>query len=287
MSVRRFRAASVAVAVAALLLLTACGSSPQDAPAPSVPTRAATSTAIPLPVPTEAQLLGSWGVVAMPLQSKPVDKRLGFVFAAGDAGRTAETSDGCNRQFGGFSLGSNGSVALGGLSSTLKLCPPADSDRRHVDAMFAARTVGLDDRSGLDQLVFRDETERIVLVLQRIPPLSMGALLGTWKVVQLGDGTAPKRPLSVDFQLVGEAGSIVTGDGCSSASADVVLSGQYGIRFGAPAIITRPCSATRDDRLVRSLTQVRSASADLTGDPQQVTLLTRNGDPVAVLERAG
>ncbi len=126
-----------------------------------------------------------------------------------------------------------------------------------------------------------------MLVLQRIPPLSMGALLGTWKVVSLGDGSAPRRPLSVDFQLVGESGSVVTGDGCSSARADLTLSGQYGIRFGAPVIITRPCTSTRDDRLVRSLTQVRSARTDLTGDPQRVTLLNRDGAPVAVVERAG
>jgi heat shock protein HslJ len=223
----------------------------------------------------------------MPLQPTPVDQRQGFTFADAESGLTVDTSNGCNRQQGGFSLDDQGRVALGGLSSTLKACPSTDSDSRHIDALYAARTVGLDDRSGLDQLVLRDETERIVLVLQRIPPLSMGELLGTWKVVALGDGSAPSRPLSMDFQLVGDRGSVVTGDGCSSAEAEVLLSGQYGLRFGAPTIMTRPCTAPRDDRLVRGLTQVRAAGTELAGDPQRIRLLTRNGSTVAVLERAG
>lgn len=283
----RLRALKVVGAVAACLLLAACGSTAPTGGTPSSASQTATSTAIPLPVPGPDTLVGPWSVVAMPLQDDAVDKRQGFSFGRGESGLIAETTDGCNRQQGGFSLSDQGRVALSGLSSTLKLCPPGDYDDRHIAAMYAARTVGLDDRSGLDQLVFRDEQERIVLVLQRVPPLSMGALLGTWKVVSLGDGSAPRRPLSMDFQLVGTAGSVVTGDGCSSASAEVLISDQYGIRFGAPAIVTRPCTTTRDDRLVRSLTQVRSAMTDLTGDPQRVTLLARDGTPVAVLERAG
>lgn len=283
----RQRALLAVGAAAAALMLAACGSSTAPGSASPSASLTSTSTAIPLPVPSQDRLAGAWSVVALPLQGYAVDKRLGFSFATQEAGLTAETTDGCNRQQGDFSLDDQGRVALGGLSSTQKLCPSADQDTRHIDALYAARTVGLDDRSGLDQLVFRDETERIVLVLQRIPPLSMGALLGTWKVVSLGDGSAPSRPLSMDFQLVGDAGSVVTGDGCSSAKADVLLSGQYGIRFGAPTITTRPCTAARDDRLVRSLTQVRSAGTELAGDPQRVTLLARDGSPVAVLERAG
>jgi heat shock protein HslJ len=178
MSVRRCSAASV-VGVVAALALAACGSSPQDGPAPSVPTRAATSTAIPLPVPTEAQLLGSWSVVAMPLEDGPVDNRRGFDFARIDGELQASTDDGCNSQFGGFALSAEGGVRLSGLGTTQKACLSTRTDGRHSAAMYAARTVGLDDRSGQDQLVFRDETERIVLVLQRIPPLSMGALLGS------------------------------------------------------------------------------------------------------------
>ena len=286
MSARR-RALLIAGAAATALLLAACGSSAP--PVESLPstTQTSTSTAIPLPVPTQDRLLGSWRVLAMPLQKDSVDKRRGFDFVLIDGDLQAWTSDGCNDKFGGFALSTEGDVALSGLGTGQALCPPERTDGRHSDAMYAARTVGLDDRSGLDQLVFRDERERIVLVLERIPPLSMGALLGTWTVVSLGDGSAPRRPLSVDFQLVGESGSVVTGDGCSSASADLTLSGQYGIRFGAPVIITRPCTSTRDDRLVRSLTQVRSARTDLTGDPQRVTLLNRDGNPVVVLERAG
>lgn len=286
MPVVRRNGARALVAAAAVLLVTACGSSPQDA-ASTGPTRAATSTAVPLPVPSEARLVGSWRVVAMPLQAGAVDTRMGFVVTTGDAGLTAETSDGCNRSQGGLTLHTDGRIALGGMSSTLKACAPDAYDGRHIDAMYAARTVGLDDRAGLDQLVLRDGTERIVLVLERIPPLSMGALLGTWSVVSLGDGGAPRRPLTVDFQLEGTAGSVVTGDGCSSATAAVMLSGQYGLRFAAPVIATRPCTAPRDDRLVRSLTQVRQAGTDLDGDPQRVTLLTRGGGTIAVLERAG
>lgn len=287
MPVRRRNAAHALVAAASVLLLAACGSSPQGGPASTGPTRASTSTAIPLPVPSQARLLGSWSVVALPLEKDPVDKRRGFDFAVVDGQLQALTSDGCNNQFGEFDLTADGGVRLSGLGTTQALCPPARVDQRHSAAMYAARTVGLDDRSGQDQLVFRDESERIVLVLQRIPPLSMGALLGTWTVTSLGDGSTPRRPLTMDFQLVGTAGSVVTGDGCSSASAEVLLSNQYGIRFGAPVIVTRPCTSARDDRLVRSLTQVRSARTDLVGDPQQVTLLTRDGNPIAVLERAG
>lgn len=286
MSARR-RALPALVAVAAALMLGACGSSAPPDTGPLSASASTTSTAIALPVPSQARLLGSWSIVALPLEKDAVNKRLGFVFETRDEGLVAMTSNACNRMFGGFTLSDAGAVTLGGLSSTLKACGPDVGDGRHIDAMYAARTVGLDDRSGLDQLVFRDQDERIVLVLQRIPPLSMGALLGTWSVVSLGDGSAPRRPLTMDFQLVGTAGSVVTGDGCSSATAEVLLSGQYDIRFGAPVITTRPCTTPRDDRLVRSLTQVRTAGTDLTGDPQRVTLLARGGNPVAVLERAG
>jgi heat shock protein HslJ len=286
MSARR-RALPALVAVAAALLLGACGSSAPPDAGPLSASASTTSTAIALPVPSQARLLGSWSVVALPLEKTGVDKRLGFGFDKVGGELNARASNGCNEQWGTFTLTDEGRVRLDGLGTTQVACPTTRTDSRHIDAMYAARTVGLDDRSGVDQLVFRDEDERIVLVLQRIPPLSMGALLGTWQVATLGGGTAPRRPLAMDFQLVGTAGSVVTGDGCSSATAEVLLSGQYDIRFGAPVIVTRPCTATRDDRLVRSLTQIRSARTDLTGDPQRVTLLTRDGNPVVVLERAG
>ena len=196
MSVRRLRAASVAGVLVAVLALAACGStgSPDGTASSAPPT--STSTAVALPVPTEARLVGSWRVVALPLHPDDVDTRMGFAFTTGDAGLTVQTSDGCNRNFGGLTLHTDGRIALGGMSSTLKACAPDSYNGRHIEAMYAASTVGLDDRAGLDQLVLRDETERVVLVLERIPPLSMGALLGTWNVISLGDGGAPRRPLT-------------------------------------------------------------------------------------------
>ncbi len=54
---------------------------------------------------------------------------------------------------------------VGDLAGTQKACQnPADT--RHIDALKAATKVGLDDRSGYEQLVFTDANGALVLVLQ-------------------------------------------------------------------------------------------------------------------------
>ena len=210
MSARR-RALPAVGAVVAALLLAACGSA---APADDASTERGADLdqhgrpAARAVARTGCSVPGAWSPCRC--RRPPSTSAAASTSTSSTAQLQASTSDGCNQQFGGFALTGEGGVRLSGLGTTQAAVPARRAPTtRHIDAMYAARTVGLDDRSGLDQLVFRDEHERIVLVLQRIPPLSMGALLGTWKVVSLGDGSAPRRPLSMDFQLVGESGSVV------------------------------------------------------------------------------
>ena len=77
------------------------------------------------------------------------------------------------RVFAGIAVSIHASLAIaavalrraGPLAGTQKACaPPADT--RHIDALEAATKVGLDGRSGFDQLVFTDASGALVLVLQ-------------------------------------------------------------------------------------------------------------------------
>ena len=78
---------------------------------------------------------------------------------------TSSTTDGCNTVTGPYTLGSDGAFKVGDLAGTQKACP-SPADTRHIDPLKAATKVGLDDRSGYDQLVFTDASGALVLVLQ-------------------------------------------------------------------------------------------------------------------------
>lgn len=149
---RRTSAVLIAL-VATALVLTGCGSS-------SSPGDATTgSAAADLTPPTAEQLQKSWTVFALP--QKPGASEQKVTFTASDL----STSDGCNQLTGPYTLGSDGAFKLGELAGTKVACDkPADT--RHIDALKAATKVGLDNRSGYDQLVFTDSSGTLVLVLQ-------------------------------------------------------------------------------------------------------------------------
>lgn len=141
------------VVAAVVLLISACGSSSGAAPATTGPAGA------DLPAPTAEQMQRSWTVFALPAKPGASEQKVTF-----DA-TTVSTSDGCNTLTGPYTLGSDGAFKVGELASTQMACEkPADT--RHVDALKAATKVGLDDRSGFDQLVFTDANGALVLVLQ-------------------------------------------------------------------------------------------------------------------------
>ncbi|MFN8157422.1 MAG: META domain-containing protein [Candidatus Nanopelagicales bacterium] len=151
-TLRRTSAVLVAL-VAAAVVLTGCGSS-------ASPENATTgSAAADLTPPTQQQMQKKWSVLALPL--KPGASEQKVTFTASDM----STSDGCNQLTGPYTLGSDGAFKLGTLAGTQVACDkPADT--RHVDALKAATKVGLDNRSGYDQLVFTDSSGALVLVLQ-------------------------------------------------------------------------------------------------------------------------
>lgn len=142
------------VVAAVMVLISACGSSSGTA-ATTGPAGA------DLAAPTSEQLQRTWTVFALP--SKPGASEQKVTFDA----TTVSTSDGCNTLTGPYTLGSDGAFKVGELAGTQKACDkPADT--RHVDALKAATKVGLDNRSGFDQLVFTDANGALVLVLQDV-----------------------------------------------------------------------------------------------------------------------
>jgi heat shock protein HslJ len=159
-SMRVLRRTPVVLLAVALstVLITSCGSSSgggSDSPT------AATSgpAAADLKVPTTEQMTKSWAVFALPSKPGASEQKVDFTASQ------VSTSDGCNALSGPYTLGSDGAFKAGPLAGTQKACAtPADT--RHVDALQAATKVGIDDRSGWDQLIFTDGNGAIVLVLQ-------------------------------------------------------------------------------------------------------------------------
>jgi heat shock protein HslJ len=151
---RRPSAVLLAVAASAVLL-SSCGSSSGGSP-----TDATTGPAgAGLAVPTSAELTRTWSVFALPRKPGASEQKVTFTATE------VSTSDGCNTVTGPYTLGSDGAFKVGELASTQKACAdPADT--RHIDALKDAAKVGLDDRSGYDQLVFTDAGGSLVLVLQ-------------------------------------------------------------------------------------------------------------------------
>ena len=151
-TLRRTSAVIVAL-VATAVVLTGCGSS-------ASPENATTgSAAADLTPPTPQQMQKKWSVLALPL--KPGASEQKVTFTASDM----STSDGCNQLNGPYTLGSDGAFKLGTLAGTQVACDKP-TDTRHIDALKAATKVGLDNRSGYDQLVFTDSSGALVLVLQ-------------------------------------------------------------------------------------------------------------------------
>jgi heat shock protein HslJ len=151
-TLRRTSAVLLAL-VATALVLTGCGSS-------ASPENATTgSAAADLTPPTQEQLQKKWSVFALPQKPGASEQKVTFT------GSDLSTSDGCNQLHGPYTLGSDGAFTLGDLAGTKVACDkPADT--RHIDALKAATKVGLDTRSGYDQLVFTDSSGVLVLVLQ-------------------------------------------------------------------------------------------------------------------------
>lgn len=140
---------------ASAVLLTSCGSSTADGPTAATTGPAAAD----LPAPTADQMVGRWSVFALTQEPGPSEQEVTFTTAE------LSTSDGCNTSSGAYTLGADGAFKVGDLVSTRKACAtPADT--RHIDALKAATKVGLDTRSGFDQLVFTDSGGALVLVLQ-------------------------------------------------------------------------------------------------------------------------
>lgn len=156
---RRRSAALFLTVVAGAGLLAACGSSSGSTASPSavVTTGAA---AADLPAPTAAQVVGTWSVFVLPTSTGASEQKVTFTETQ------LSTSDGCNTATAGYTLGADGAFALGEVAQTQKACTTA-TDSRHLEALQAARKVGLDDRSGVDQMVFTDAEGSLVLVLQR------------------------------------------------------------------------------------------------------------------------
>jgi len=152
---RRTPLVLLAVALSTLLI-TSCGSSTGSDSASAATTGPAGAE---LAVPTTEQMTKSWAVFALPSKPGASEQKVDFTASQ------VSTSDGCNALTGPYTLGSDGAFTAGPFAGTQKACAtPADT--RHVEALSAATKVGLDDRSGWDQLVFTDKGGAIVLVLQ-------------------------------------------------------------------------------------------------------------------------
>ncbi len=157
---RELRRPSVVLLLAVALgtvLITSCGStsSPSDSPTAATTGPAAAD----LKPPTTEQMTKAWSVFALPAKPGASEQKVTFTASQ------VSTSDGCNTIMGPYTLGSDGAFKVGDLAGTQKACQnPADT--RHIDALKAATKVGLDDRSGYDQLVFTDANGALVLVLQ-------------------------------------------------------------------------------------------------------------------------
>lgn len=161
---RRHRSAALLLAVVAGAgLLAACGSSGGSTTPSAVATTGA--AAAELPAPTAAQVVGTWSVFVLPAAPGASEQKVTFTETQ------LSTSDGCNTATAGYTLGADGAFALGEVAQTQKACTTA-SDSRHLEALQAARKVGLDDRSGVDQLVFTDAEGALVLVLQSDAPIT-------------------------------------------------------------------------------------------------------------------
>lgn len=162
MSIRRRSASLLLAAAAATALLTACGTSGASSESPSAVSTTGAAAA-DLAAPTAAQMVGTWSVFVLPQEPGASEQKVTF----GETQMT--TSDGCNTASAGYTLGADGAFSVGEVAQTSKACStPADT--RHVEALQAASRVGLDDRSGFDQLVFTDASGALVLVLQRDAP---------------------------------------------------------------------------------------------------------------------
>jgi heat shock protein HslJ len=153
----RRRPALLLLAAVTAVLLSACGSSGTDGPATVATTGPA---ATDLAVPTTTQLVGSWAVFVVPQDPGPSERQVTFTETE------LSTSDNCNSASSGYTLGADGAFAIGEVAMTTAVCAAA-GDARHIDALKSAARVGLDDRSGFDQLVLTDASGSIVLVLQR------------------------------------------------------------------------------------------------------------------------
>ena len=76
-AVRRHALVRLGAVASAALVLAACGGPTGGGQGP-IASPTTTGTAVPLPVPSSARLVGSWGVIAMPLERAAVDKSKGF-----------------------------------------------------------------------------------------------------------------------------------------------------------------------------------------------------------------
>lgn len=166
MRVRRTATVLLAVAASAVLL-SSCGSSSgsSSTASPSAVTTTG-SAAADLPSPSQAQVVGTWSVFVLPAKPGPSEQKVTFTETE------LTTSDGCNTATAGYTLGADGAFKLGEVAQTTKACPKPDS--RHIEALQSATRVGLDTRSGFDQLVFTDAQGSLVLVLQRDQDLAAG-----------------------------------------------------------------------------------------------------------------
>lgn len=162
MSIRRRSASLFLVAAAATVLLTACGTSGASSDSPSAVTTTGAAAA-DLAAPTAAQMVGTWSVFVLPQDPGASEQRVTFTETQ------LSTSDGCNTASAGYTLGTDGTFSVGEVAQTTKACS-TPSDTRHLEALQSAARVGLDDRSGFDQLVFTDASGALVLVLQRDAP---------------------------------------------------------------------------------------------------------------------
>jgi heat shock protein HslJ len=160
MRVRRTPALLLAVAASAVLL-TSCGSSSgsEGTASPSAVTTTGAAAA-DLPAPSAAQVVGTWSVFVLPAKPGASEQKVTFTETE------LSTSDGCNTATAGYTLGADGAFKVGEVAQTQKACTTA-ADTRHIEALQAATRVGLDTRSGFDQLVFTDAQGGLVLVLQR------------------------------------------------------------------------------------------------------------------------
>jgi heat shock protein HslJ len=159
----RLRPAALLLAVVAgVALLSGCASSSGSTDPSAVTTTG--PAAADLPAPTAAQVVGTWNVFVVPASTGASEQKVTFTETE------LSTSDGCNTATAGYTLGADGAFDMGEVAQTQKACTTA-TDARHIEALQAAAKVGLDDRSGVDQLVFTNADGALVLVLQRDAPV--------------------------------------------------------------------------------------------------------------------